>query len=424
MLVKLGLLRIRQLLKYLGNPQNSFQAVHVAGTNGKGSVCAYLSSCLALSGIRVGQYCSPHLIDRWDCVKVIGRDIDKHQFLEIESKIKNLNQRCNIGATEFEIMTAVAFEILSKNNVELAVIETGVGGRLDATNVLSQVLLTIITKISMDHQELLGNTIQKIAREKSGIMKKNIPCIVDGTNEDSVLKVIKEESIKSGSSRVILTPMDLDKSLYIQEWKKHEFKTSLYRTYQRTNLACVSASLEILSKYYPKITPDILSKGLLETYWPGRLEWIDLSQIAFGANKILLDGAHNIDGINSLSEYINSIRNGVQSVSWLTAFTQGKDVDSLLSILLKPYDKIHSVEFEPVDGMQWIKPVNSSEIAKIARKYLYEENVKQHGTDLLSAIRSISQDKGLQVICGSLYLIGQVHRLLHKRILLQKGSRK
>ncbi|EMR10120.1 hypothetical protein PNEG_01399 [Pneumocystis murina B123] len=424
MLVKLGLLRIRQLLKYLGNPQNSFQAVHVAGTNGKGSVCAYLSSCLALSGIRIGQYSSPHLMDRWDCVKVIGRDVDKDQFFEIESKIKILNQKCNIGATEFEIMTAVAFEILSKNNVELAVIETGVGGRLDATNVLSQVLLTIITKIGMDHQELLGNTIQKIAREKSGIMKKNVPCIVDGTNEDSVLKVIKEESIKSGSSKVILTPMDLDKSLYIQEWEKLKSETSLYRTYQGTNLACVSASLEILSEYYPKITPGILSKGLLETYWPGRLEWIDLSQIAFGANKILLDGAHNIDGINSLSEYVNSIRNGIQPVSWLTAFTQGKDVDSLLSILLKPYDKIHSVEFEPVDGMPWIRPVNSFYIAKIARKYLYKENIKQHGTDLLSAISSISQDKGLQVICGSLYLIGQVHRLLYKRILLQKGSTK
>lgn len=416
--VKLGLSRIRQLLKYLGNPQNSFQAVHVAGTNGKGSVCAYLSSCLNLSGIRVGQYYSPHLIDRWDCIKVAGQDVNKDFFLYVEDEIKKLNKKYNIGATEFEIMTAIAFEILSKSNIELAIIETGIGGRLDATNVLSKVLLTIITKISIDHQELLGNTIEKIAREKSGIIKKNIPCIVDGTNEYSVLKIIKEEAILRGSSQVILTSMDFDKSVYNKEWKKLESKNMLYKSYQRTNLACVFASLEILSKYYSRITPNLFLRGLLETYWPGRLEWIDLSPIVFGANKILLDGAHNIEGIRILSEYVNSIRDGIQSVSWLIAFSQGKDIDSLLSILLKPYDKIYSVEFESVDGMSWIKPVSSHDIAKIAEKYASKNNITQYGTDLLSAIKSISQDKGLKILSGSLYLIGQVHRLLRKKSLL------
>lgn len=412
--VKLGLSRIRQLLKHLGDPQNSFYAIHVAGTNGKGSVCAYLSSCLNLSGIRVGQYCSPHLIDRWDCIKVIGQTVNKNFFFHIEDKIKMLNWKYNIGATEFEIMTAVAFEVFSKSNVELAVIETGVGGRLDATNILSQVLLTIITKISIDHQELLGNTIEKIAKEKSGIMKKNVPCVVDGTNEYSVLKVIKEESIRHNSGQIIITSIDIDKSIYNQEWKKYEYKNIPYRSYQRTNFLCVLVSLEILSKYYSKITPSILLKGFLETYWPGRLEWVDLSHIVFGTSKILLDGAHNIEGIRFLSEYVNSIRNGTQPVSWLVSFTQGKDVDILLSILLRPYDKIYSVEFEPVDGMPWIKPVRSYHIAGIAQKYLCMENITQCGSDLIFAIKSIGKNKGLRIICGSLYLVGQVHRLLYK----------
>ncbi|CCJ30744.1 unnamed protein product [Pneumocystis jirovecii] len=414
MSLRLGLSRIRQLLDYLGNPQNYFQAIHVAGTNGKGSVCAYLSSYLNFSGIRVGLYCSPHLMDRWDCIKVAGEVVDKDIFFRIENKIKILNQEHNVGATEFEIMTAVAFEIFYRSKIELAVIETGVGGRLDATNVLSRVLLTIITKISTDHQELLGNTLEDIAKEKSGIMKNNVPCVVDGANEDSVLKVIKDESIKCESGQIILATMDLDKSIYIQQWKKSEIKTILDISYQRNNLACVLVSLEVLSKYYSVITPKFFSEGFLRTYWPGRLEWIDLSQIAFGADKILLDGAHNIEGMHSLSKYVNSIRSGTHSVSWLIAFSQTKDADSLLSILLRPYDKVYSVEFETVDGMPWVKAMSSHDIAKKALKYVYKENIIQYSTDLFSAIKSISQDKGLRIICGSLYLIGQVHRLLRK----------
>ncbi|KAG5513781.1 hypothetical protein PMAC_000819 [Pneumocystis sp. 'macacae'] len=417
---KLGLSRIRQLLNYLGNPQNYFQAIHVAGTNGKGSVCAYLSSYLNFSGIRVGLYCSPHLMDRWDCIKIADQIVNKDIFFRVEDKVKTLNQERNIGATEFEVMTAVAFEILYRNKVELAVIETGVGGRHDATNVLSQVMLTIITKISIDHQELLGNTLEDIAREKSGIMKKDVPCVVDGTNEDFVLKVIKDESIKCKSGQIILATMDLNKSFYIQEWKKNRIKTILDRSYQKNNLACVLASLDVLSRYYSAITPKALSKGLLQTYWPGRLEWIDLSQIASGADKILLDGAHNIEGIRFLSEYVNSIRNGMDSVSWLIAFSQAKDVNSLLSILLKPYDKVYSVEFESVDGMPWIKAMSSCDIAENALEYVYKENIVQYNTDLFSAIKSISQDKGLRIICGSLYLIGQVHRLLRKCCFSQK----
>ncbi|KAG4306389.1 hypothetical protein PORY_000377 [Pneumocystis oryctolagi] len=411
--LKLGLLRISQLLNYLGNPQNSFQAIHVAGTNGKGSVCAYLSSCLDFSGIRVGQYYSPYLVDRWDCLKIAGQIVDKDLFFCTENKIKVLNQKYDIGATEFEIMTAVAFEILSKSNVELAVIETGVGGRLDATNVLSRVLLTIITKISIDHQELLGNTLEDIAREKAGIMKKDVPCIVDGTNEKSVLKVIKEQGILCESGQIILTDMDLNKYLSNKECEDPGLK-NIFRSYQRTNLACVFASLEILSKHYPTITSSIISKGLLQTCWKGRLEWIDLSRIAFGADKVLLDGAHNIEGVRFLSEYVNSIRNEMQSVSWLIAFSQGKDINSLLSILLRPYDKVYSVEFETVDGMPWIKSTSSKYIAEIAQKYVYEKNVTHYNTDLLSAIKSIAQDKGLRVISGSLYLIGQIHRLFHR----------
>lgn len=187
-MIRPGLERIALLLKGIHLP---WKAVHVAGTNGKGSICAYLSALFHLTNIRCGRFTSPHLIDRWDCITVDEKPIAESIFRSVEERVKERNERHEIDASEFELLTATAFEIFAQERVEVAVIECGLGGRLDATNVIETPLVTVISKIGLDHQGLLGDTLKQIAFEKAGIIKTGATCVVDGTSNAEALAEIE-----------------------------------------------------------------------------------------------------------------------------------------------------------------------------------------------------------------------------------------
>lgn len=401
-MINLGLKRIIQLLNAIENPHLcGWMSVHVAGTNGKGSVCAYMSGVINEAKIANARFNSPHLVDQWDCIQVNGRAIDKEEFLRVDKYVRCADRDHNIGATPFEILTAVAYECFRRNQIEIAVVEAGMGGRLDSTNVLAatNVLATVITKIGLDHEGLLGKTLDEIAWHKAGIIKQNVPCIVDKTNSQKVVDVIKREALEK-KSLIILAE---DSSYF--PFGMSPPASPLLGSYQTSNLACAWNALFFLQKRYSdRLTKSIVEKGIENTQWPGRLQWISI-----GSKSVLLDGAHNPQSAQLLDQYITeTIRPNQKNILFIMAFTQGKDYSRIIDILVKPGDRVICTQFGPVDGMPWI----SAQDCQIVAKYISSRG--GHAILAFDPAEAIDQVETNTVICGSLYLIGNVLRNLRQ----------
>ncbi|ANB11607.1 dihydrofolate synthase [Sugiyamaella lignohabitans] len=406
-MIDLGLSRVIRLLTALGNPQLTWKAVHVAGTNGKGSVCAYISSCITQAKISNGRFTSPHLVDRFDCISINGKPVVENLFLEVEKKVSEVNLENNIQATDFELLTAIAFEIFHRQKVDLAVIEVGLGGRLDATNVLppSQTLCSIITKIGLDHQNFLGNTLSEIAREKAGIIKQAVPCILDATNEPEVIREV-EKIVSQNNSKLILAHPLTNKTT--GPFQVDPSTSPLLGSYQMSNLSCSLQALLEIQKHYP-LSDRIVQQGIKETQWPGRLQKVQLSN----GFEVLLDGAHNNQAADLLAEYINnSVRpSATSAITFIVAFSQGKDFKGILQRLVKPGDTVIATQFGAVDGMPWVAPCDPQEIAAVAYSFTDPANVHieqsiQKGLSRAQQTPTTSST----VICGSLYLVADFVR--------------
>lgn len=393
-MIDLGLKRVRRLLSLIGNPQSAWKAVHVAGTNGKGSVCAYVSSVATVSKLQTGRFTSPHLIKRWDCISINGKSVDEMDFLNAELHVKQINDTNGVEATEFELLTVIAFELFKRQNVQLAVIEVGLGGALDATNVLQSdsVLCSIITKIGLDHQGFLGNTLAEIATQKAGIMKANVPCVVDSTNDPHALEAIQIVAKKNETQLIMATPVTNVKSI-----------SPLQGDFQAANLSCALEALKVMSAHFPQISPETIELGIKSTSWPGRLQWLNKST--------LLDGAHNEDAAERLAEYINSeVRPTVSDENPLTfimAFSKGKDIAQILKCLLRPGDMLIATQFGPVDGMPWVEACDAEHIAGKAKELEVCQNISTNKS-LHNVVKQLPSITGTKIVCGSLYLVGQL----------------
>jgi folylpolyglutamate synthase/dihydrofolate synthase len=402
-MIDLGLARITRLLSVLGNPHLAWKAVHVAGTNGKGSVCAYISSTVTAAKIPNGRFTSPHLINRWDCIFVNGRPVREQLFLEVEQTVADANKTHAICATEFEMLTAIAFEIFRRTEVKFAVIEVGLGGRLDCTNILTaeQVLSTVITKIGLDHQSFLGDTVGEIAREKGGIIKQNVPCIVDSTNDPAALEVISKLAMAKNAFLKLAQPYPV--GIETLPFRLDGLKTPLHGAYQMANLSCALQALVNVRKHFPEITDATVIQGINSTKWAGRLQWLDLSN-----KKVLLDGAHNSQAAELLDQYItSSVRTDRQKpVTFIMAFSNGKDFEAIIKRLVKRGDKVIATGFGAVDGMPWLKACDPVLIADAARGQTSDVST---ATDDAEALERCSNEESV-VICGSLYLVSDVLR--------------
>lgn len=402
-MIELGLNRISRLLRHTPQP---WKAIHVAGTNGKGSICAYLSAMLHASGVRCGRFTSPHLIDRWDCITIDEQPVRESIFREAEALVVKRNQAENLQASEFELLTATAFEVFYKEKVEMGVIEVGLGGRLDATNTMENKAVTIISKIGLDHQSFLGDTTEEIAREKAGIMRPGVPCVLDRSNISSVRDVVSNYAKEIGTDVVISST----ESAFLDEIKGQDLEP-----HQLENLACAYTAFHLA---YTKLESPLhrLLPAIQNIHWPGRLQTTDVRAVTGRKEPILLDGAHNVQSAEVLGSYVNGkLRVKSNKVTWVLAASQGKELDGIMKEILREGDCVAAVQFGPVDGMPWVQAMDTEDILHAASTAGVSPTcLHDSAADISGALRwaaTVAQG-GPIVVAGSLYLVSDVLRLL------------
>lgn len=369
--INLGLERVQEILKLLGNPEKNLKFIHVAGTNGKGSVCAILSSILAQSGLKTGLFTSPHVFEYTERIKINNTEIDKETFANELINVVDLAERNSIHLTEFEILTVLAFIIFAQNNVEIVVLETGLGGRLDATNVIEKNICSIITHIALDHTERLGDTIEKIAFEKAGIIKNNCPVIMGSKNLGA--NVIKQVANDKNAPTYFADDKAIDENL--------SDALSLKGSYQKENLALALKAIEVLKTAGFKITEKDVLKGLSNVTHHCRFEYLK-------DQNILIDGAHNPNGIIALRESLDK-NFANKKIKFIFGCLRNKDYKVMMKNLFRPEDEIYFYHFG--------NP-NSCEYDELAEKCEYQSK----------PFFEYKKDATLTVICGSFYMIKEL----------------
>ncbi len=305
--IKLGLERIKYICEKLGNPQDNYKIIHVGGTNGKGSVCNFLSSVLTSEGYSVGVYTSPH-IQRFSERFVVGdHEISDIELILLIDKIKPIVEEMNKkgkSPTFFEIVTAMGFQYFYDQKVDYAIIEVGLGGRFDATNIVEP-LVSVITNVSLEHQERLGNSIEEITFEKAGVIKEDVPVVTAVQNK--ALNVIKQVADKKNASLNVISPDNWERTDGGLDWqsfivhgklKDYQIKTNLPGYFQGENISLAIGVIETLQMNGVYVTDKNILDGIEKTTNPGRMEIISFEPL------VLLDGAHNIKGINVLKKTI------------------------------------------------------------------------------------------------------------------------
>lgn len=404
----LQLHRVQNLLRLLNNPHYKPKFIHVAGTNGKGSVCSYISHILTRAGIKNGRFNSPHLITPRDSIQIDNTPVALSIYEKCKQLIQETDEKYNVGCTEFELLTCTAFQIFAETNVDIAIMEVGVGGRLDATNVIPEekTLVVGITKIALDHQGLLGNNLKEIAYQKLGIFKRNVPAVIDGTNDISVLDEAEKEANV------------MDCSLYVTNRSDCWVKPTMLGEYQYDNLAVALKMISLLKDY--KIDPDVIKAGVQNTVLPGRLQTYNIEHskvglIDDGSTSILLDGAHNTSAAVELGKYLDSVR-GPNGFIFIIAITKGKNLTSLFQSIIGKNDIVIFTQFEEnIEGMPWIEPFPAGELKNELLKQEVAVSdirvIKELKEALKYAIQISKNESKEIVVCGSLYLVADVFRL-------------
>ena len=293
--IKLGLEHTHRLLEFLGDPHKDLTLIHIAGTNGKGSTCAYIDSILRADGKKIGLYTSPHLIRFNERIKVNGIPIADHEIIAFMEHVGSTIKE--IKSTFFETTTAMALDHFKRHSVDVAVIETGLGGRLDSTNVIKPDLV-VINSISMDHMEILGNTIEKIAKEKAGIIKEKVP-VISVAHSETVQKILCDKAQEKNTSiTVAKSPSKIQLRIDCTEfcYDGTDYRTSLVGEHQAANAAL---AIEVVQQYNPLLNNEMIKTGLDTLCWPGRMQKL--------SDRIYYDVAHNEDGIKMAFKSVHAL---------------------------------------------------------------------------------------------------------------------
>ncbi|MCK9524609.1 MAG: bifunctional folylpolyglutamate synthase/dihydrofolate synthase [Limnochordia bacterium] len=408
----LGLERIRLVCEALGNPHKDLPCIHIAGTSGKGSVSALLTGVLMRSGLKVGTFTSPHLVRYNERFRINGEPIDDQRLEQVVARAEAACKEVESmypqfgAATEFELATAAVFLYFQQEQVELAVIETGLGGRLDSTNVVNPVL-TVITTIGFDHQDRLGSTLAEIATEKGGIIKEDVPII------SGVQSAVAEITLK----RIAAARRAPWRSTNDIPWLAHGWNlsggsltfpgiglihTGLLGPHQLHNAATALLALTELRTLGYTIPSEAISQGLQEVVWPGRLEVVSRDPF------ILLDGAHNEEGITVLAESIVQLQKELgEQFTFLFGMLHTKNLELLDPLL-------------PLAKRFVFAAADSGRLAAMQPRIMVDY-VKSHGgvasgyENLSEALADATTTTPL-CVCGSLYLIGSVKRIFHPHL--------
>ena len=403
--MNLGLERVHHLLAALGNPQNGLLCAHVGGTNGKGSVAAMLTAVARAAGLRVGTFTSPHLTCYTERFLLDGLPVARERFAAlVTAHRKPLAVAArNTRPTEFELHTALALTLFREEGVDLAVLEVGLGGRLDATNVVRPAV-AVITNVSLDHTDVLGATVEDIAREKAGIVKPGVPlvtaaaggalaviaavCRDRGAPLVRVGADVRWEPVSAGHEGQILNIYGL-KSIY------REVVLPLAGRHQQVNAACAVAAAELLAERVPALGPEAIRAGLAAVRWPGRFE------IYPGAPPVVLDAAHNPAAAAALRDTLVARYPGCRPVLVL-AILGDKDRAGVTAELA-PLAEAVVVTRPPADRAgDW------EQVAAAARRHCARVLVEPDNLRALERARKLAGAAGLVVVTGSIYLVGSV----------------
>ncbi|WP_022854176.1 bifunctional folylpolyglutamate synthase/dihydrofolate synthase [Thermodesulfatator atlanticus] len=411
--IKPGLSRINKLLASLGHPEKNYPCVHLAGTNGKGSTAAFLESILRAHGLKTGLYTSPHLVSVCERFKINGKNLSEEKFAKYCTDVKEV---LGTGeATYFELTTAIAFWAFSQEKIDIAIIECGLGGRLDATNVITPAL-SIITPISYDHMAYLGETLSQIAREKAGIIKPGIPVVLAPQREEAREVILKSARQKKApvyqyGRDFRCKPLTKDTHRYEGAHVFEGLVLSLRGEYQVENMALAIKAAEILEeKGFLRLSEEKLKKALSTTFWPCRFEFLPFEP------PVILDAAHNEEGINLLLKNLSQA--GIEKFILLFAASNEGGTKPFYKMLEKIMPKAAKIFIceppgprAPVTIEEWKKALNSNE--NISYYKSWEEA-------LLAARKS--QGKLPLVVAGSLYLAGRVRNALADNLNICDGD--
>ena len=430
--VSLGLARTKALLKLLGNPQDSLKFIHVAGTNGKGSTCAFLESIFRVSGFRTGLFTSPYVQVFNERIRVDNENITDEELSEITLRVKDAAEQVkrDLGEhpTEFELMTAVAFCYFLEKRCDIVICEVGLGGRLDSTNVINPDVIAI-TKIGLDHMAILGNTLEEIAREKAGIIKPNVP-VVTCTQDKRAMKVIDEVAKKNNSQVFIANENEVS-----------DCRLKMRGSFQPQNAAVAKKVADVYAKNFArKLVPDMnlhsdsrpckevpditsltIKKGLEQAFWLGRFEFFE-ENLPPSVEAVIVDGAHNACGARALKASLSSEKD-LQDKNLIGVFGALKDkvVKGVLVEIAPVFSKI--VVYSPDSP----RAMGASELFELAAANFRKDAIlrAKSATSALDAAfelaNSATHSQGAEknsrsvIICfGSLYSVGALRQKLLK----------
>ena len=399
---KPGLHRIRALCDALGNPQDRLKFIHIAGTNGKGSTATMLASVLQHAGYRTGLYTSPYLVTFHERIRVNGimiSDSDLSRLFEqVQAAASTLKLPENEHIGEFEFVTAIAFLYFLKQNCDIVVLETGLGGSYDATNIIAPPEAAIITSISLDHTAVLGNTVEEIAQTKAGIYKPDSIHITSNGQADAVY-----EQLKACAPDLIIAPdteiisADLSGSKFI--WQGKSYQISLPGLYQVSNASAVLTTLQQLKTRGWHISDQAISDGLFSAYIPGRM------QVCATNPCILLDGGHNPDGIRKLSSSVKSF-NITGSIHLVIGMCKDKSIRDTVKEINFPVQKCY------VTSLQNERTMDANELEILMHSICKDTVICQDCADAITQAKAQAAPDDLILICGSLYLVGEAEEIL------------
>jgi dihydrofolate synthase / folylpolyglutamate synthase len=422
---KFGLEQLKPMLSLMGDPQKSLSFVHVAGTNGKGSTCSFLSHILVKGGFKTGLFTSPYLLNINEQIKINNVDISDEALYSLmaytNKTLKNMEEEGLAQPTPFEVLTAISFQYFLDQNCDIVILEVGLGGRLDATNVIDPPLVSVFTPISFDHMNFLGRTLKEIAKEKAGIIKKGTT-VISAPQEAEAFDVLYSATKKNAGEFISIDPEEIQtnpsqkESGGLQTFDYKDFKNlkiSLLGKHQRMNASVAIETALVLRQKGYKISKKNIKEGLKTASWPGRFEVLRQDP------PFIIDGAHNVEGAIALNHTLQEYYKNHRRIMIL-GLLQDKEVDEMISLFLKDATAIITVNplnerFLPAE----ILSQKIQEKLKVEGNHtlpVYTQPDFRDGVEL--AFKLYEQGKGKDTVicsCGSLYYIGEVREYLKCR---------
>ncbi len=415
--MKFGLDNITRLLQVLGNPHHSFRSVHVAGTNGKGSTSSMTESIIRTSGRRTGLFTSPHLVSFTERIRVDGLEISEEDVVGLAEEVRGVVGKIeDFSPTFFEVVTAMAFLYFRRREVEWAVVEVGLGGRLDATNtILPEV--TVLTAIGLDHREFLGTTLREVAAEKAGVIKPGVP-VVTAPQAPEVIEVIEARSSEKKahlfrcglefSSSLILEDAHGLSFRYRGEREYDDLRLPLSGEHQIINAALAVKTAEILTGKYPGMICGVRD-GLGAVRWPGRMEVVKEDPV------IMIDGAHNPDAAGALASHLGKMPSrGYGRVIMIIGIMEDKDIDGILRYLLP----LASVVI--FTAASYSRAASAEVLSAHAASLGYPSVLSTGVADALRKAERLYEAGDIIVVTGSFYTIGEAKEVLGNKGVLSR----